>query len=81
MRLACLCGAVGDEGGGGTGTEEMRESLLEARALFDELVGASAVRGDGGPGHGDRHGDRYGEGRNTRGPARHKKWHKEERTA
>lgn len=67
--------------GGGTGTEEMRESLLEARALFDELVGASAARRDGGHGHGDRHGDRYGEGRKTHGPARHKKWHKEERTA
>ena len=72
--------------GGGTGTEEMRASLLEARALFDELVGASAgARGGHGPAHrregGHGHDDRNAEGRETHAPARHKKWHKEERTA
>lgn len=71
--------------GGGTGTEEMRASLLEARALFDELVGASAgARGGHGPAHrregGHGHDDRNAEGRETHAPARHKKWHKEERT-
>lgn len=71
--------------GGGTGTEEMRESLLEARALFDELVGASAAARSGhGPTHrredGHGHSDRHAESREAHAPARHKKWHKEERT-
>jgi hypothetical protein len=68
--------ADGDGTGSGTprtGTEEMRESLIEARALFDELVGVSAGRRDHGRGHGD--------GREVHRAARHKKWHKEERTA
>lgn len=37
-----------------TGTEEMREAMIEARALFEDLVGADGG-GDGGRGHAGRH--------------------------
>ncbi|MEU6536752.1 hypothetical protein [Streptomyces sp. NPDC047000] len=79
---------TGSTTGGGTATEEMRESLLEARALFDELVGTSADtrrgpahRRQGGHGHGDTTFGDGREGQDAHGPARHRKWHKEERTA
>ncbi|MFI8187746.1 hypothetical protein ACIF8T_02875 [Streptomyces sp. NPDC085946] len=42
--------------GGGAGTEEMREAMVEARALFEELVRAD--RHDGGRHRADAHGGR-----------------------
>ncbi|MGY0067001.1 hypothetical protein ACWZEH_09235 [Streptomyces sp. QTS137] len=43
---------------GGAGTEEMREAMVEARALFDDLVRPS--RHDGGDHHGGPDGHRAG---------------------
>lgn len=51
---------------GGAGTEEMREAMVEARALFDALLGSPAHdRGRRGAGADDAHGSPAGRGHRT----------------
>ncbi|ANS64906.1 secreted protein [Streptomyces lincolnensis] len=54
---------AGQDGDGRAGTEELREAMVEARALFEELVGPSRHRDDRG--HGRERGAESREGADT----------------